>query len=211
MDAGPVGLDRIERFAAGLDHPEGITVTIDGRIFVGGEAGQIYRIEDDDTFTEVANTGGFILGIAADAAGRIYAADTVHHCVWRIVPGTGSHEVYAKGPPQRPLKTPNWGAFDGAGNLYLTDSGAWEAADGLIWRIRPGSAPEVWTESGRRLPERVRRGAGRRLSVLRREPCRRHLPDRHRCRRLRRGAHRALRARPGRARRGRHHRRRRPL
>ena len=62
-------LDHIEMFD-GLDHPEGIAVTPDGLIFVGGEAGQIYRIDDDDTATEVANTGGFILGIAADAAGR---------------------------------------------------------------------------------------------------------------------------------------------
>jgi gluconolactonase len=147
MDAGPVGLDRIETFAEGLDHPEGITITPDGRIFVGGEAGQIYRVEDDDTVTEVANTGGFILGIAADAAGRIYAADNAHKCVWRVVPESGSHELYAKGPPDRPFKVPNWGAFDTAGNLYLTDSGGWGEANGLIWRIRPGGQAEVWTES----------------------------------------------------------------
>jgi sugar lactone lactonase YvrE len=146
MDAGPVGLDQIETFAHGLDHPEGITITADGRIFVGGEAGQIYLIEDD-TATEVANTGGFILGIAADAAGRIYAADNVHKCVWRIVPETGHHEVYASGTPDRRFNVPNWGAFDAAGNLYLTDSGGWEEANGLIWRVRPGGHAEVWTET----------------------------------------------------------------
>ena len=147
METGPVGLDRIEMFAAGLDHPEGITVTPDGVIYVGGEAGQIYRVEPDDTITEVANTGGFILGIAADAAGRIYAIDTVHRCVWRVEPDTGSHEVYASGPTGRPFGVPNWGAFDATGNMYLTDSGGWGAANGLIWRIRPGGEPEVWTES----------------------------------------------------------------
>lgn len=147
METDPIGLDRIETFADGLDHPEGITVTQDGRIFVGGEAGQIYRIEADDTFTEVANTGGFILGIAADAAGRIYAIDTVNHCVWRIEPDIGNHEVYARGLADRPFGVPNWGAFDADGNLYLTDSGGWGAANGLIWRIRPGGAAEVWTES----------------------------------------------------------------
>jgi gluconolactonase len=147
METEPVGLDRIEMFAGGLDHPEGITVTPDGVIYVGGEAGQIYRIEPDDTFTEVANTGGFILGIAADGAGRIYAIDTVHQCVWRVDPEIGSQEVYTSGPAGRPFGVPNWGAFDAAGNMYLTDSGGWGAADGLIWLIRPGGAPEVWTEA----------------------------------------------------------------
>jgi gluconolactonase len=147
MEIGPVGLNRIEMFAGGLDHPEGIAVTPDGVIYVGGEAGQIYRVESDDTFSVVANTGGFILGIAADAAGRIYAIDTVHRCVWRVEPDTGSLEVYASGPTGRPFGVPNWGAFDATGNMYLTDSGGWGAANGLIWRIRPGGEPEVWTES----------------------------------------------------------------
>lgn len=146
MEDGPVGLDRIETFAAGLDHPEGITVTPDGRLFVGGEAGQVYRIEDDDSFTEVANTGGFLLGLAADAAGRIYAIDTVHHCVWQVTPETGRCVVYARGPEDRPFKVPNWGAFDAAGNLYLTDSGGWGDADGLIWKVLPGGAAEVWCD-----------------------------------------------------------------
>ena len=180
METGPVGLDRIETFAAGLDHPEGITLTPDGRIYVGGEAGQIYRIEDDDTFTEIANTNGFILGIAADAAGRIYAIDTVHRCVWRVEPDTGSHEVYATGPAGRPFGVPNWGAFDATGNLLLTDSGEWGAANGLIWRIRPGGKAEVWTESAIDFPEWLRRVTRWRLPLLRREPARSDLPHRHR-------------------------------
>ena len=147
MNVVPVGLDRIETFAAGLDHPEGIAITPEGRIYVGGEAGQIYRIEPDDTFTEVANTGGFILGIAADAAGRIYAIDNVHKCVWRVTPETGSYDVYAQGPADRPFNVPNWGAFDVDGNYYLTDSGGWGEGNGLIWRIRPGGRADVWAPS----------------------------------------------------------------
>lgn len=147
MDTRPIGLDRIETFAAGLDHPEGIAVTPDGVVYVGGEAGQIYRIEPDDSFTEVANTGGFILGIAADAAGRIYAIDNVHKCVWRVVPETGRYDVYAVGLAERPFNVPNWGAFDAEGNLYLTDSGGWGEANGFVWRIRPGGRSAVWSES----------------------------------------------------------------
>lgn len=141
-----VGLDALEVFAVGLDHPEGIAVTPEGTIFVGGEAGQVYRIASDDSFHEVANTGGFILGLAADGASRIYAIDNVHKCVWRISPEGGDPEVYTNGLPDRPLNVPNWGAFDASGNYYLTDSGGWAEANGFVWKIRPGGVAEVWTE-----------------------------------------------------------------
>lgn len=147
LDEAPgaaVGLDRIETFADGLDHPEGIAVTQQGQIFVGGEAGQIYRIESDDSFTIVADTGGFILGLSADADARLYAIDTVHKCVWRVEPDSGTTTVFARGPDDQAFRTPNWGAFDALGNYYLTDSGTWGGGDGLIWRIPPGRPAEVW-------------------------------------------------------------------
>lgn len=145
-DSDPVGLDVLEGFAEGLDHPEGIALTPEGTIFVGGEAGQIYRIASDDSFEEVANTGGFILGLAADGASRIYAIDSVHKCVWRISPDGGDLDVYTNGLPDRPLNVPNWGAFDASGNYYLTDSGDVTAENGFIWKIKPGGVAEVWTE-----------------------------------------------------------------
>jgi gluconolactonase len=61
-------------------------------------------------------------------------------------------DVWAEGPSERPFRTPNWGAFDSAGTYYLTDSGGWGTHDGLVWRIRPGAAPEVWTEELRAFP-----------------------------------------------------------
>jgi gluconolactonase len=144
LPSGPVGLDRLEVFASGLDHSEGIAVTPAGDIYVGGEAGQIYRIVDDKP-VEVASTGGFLLGLAADADGRIYAIDNVAKTVWRYDPMTQAVSPYARGPEGKPFRVPNWGAFDAQGNYYLTDSGDWMADDGLIWLVRPGGAAEVWT------------------------------------------------------------------
>jgi gluconolactonase len=147
----PIGLEKIETFAFGLDHSEGIALTPKGELYLGGEAGQIYRIVDDKP-VEVANTKGFLLGLAADADGRIYAIDNVAKAVWRYDPRSGALTKWAEGPNGRPFAVPNWGAFDRHGNYYLTDSGGWMEGNGCIWIKRPGLAPEVWTSASAAFP-----------------------------------------------------------
>jgi gluconolactonase len=147
-----VPLESLETFAHGLDHPEGICVTPDGRLYVGGEAGQLYRVEDDGSITEVLSTGGFMLGLAADGEGRVYAIDNGAKCVWRIDPEGGTKECWAQGPPGRPFVTPNWGAFDDAGNYYLSDSGDWGGANGCLWRLPPGGEPKLWSDEVTNFP-----------------------------------------------------------
>src|SRR5262245_61388195 len=130
-----VPTDKLEMFAHGLDHSEGIAITPDGTIYVGGEAGQVYRIGADDSIQEVANTGGFMLGLAADADGRLYGCDGAKLCVWAIDPSTGSTEVFCDGLPERKLTSPNWGCFAADGTYYFTDSGGWKEATGSVWVV----------------------------------------------------------------------------
>lgn len=142
----PAGLDRLESFARGLDHPEGIAIAADGTIYVGGEAGQLYAIGADDRPRQVASTDGFVLGLALDGAGRLYACDEALRRVLRIDPATGVVESFASGLDGRPMRAPNWPAFDARGNLYVSDSGDWNGANGLIWVVRPGGRLEVFSE-----------------------------------------------------------------
>jgi gluconolactonase len=87
MDMAPlVPIDQLEVFANGVDHSEGIAMTPDGTVYVGGEAGQLYRINADDSPEELLTTGGFLLGLASDADGRIFACDAANLCVWCIDP-----------------------------------------------------------------------------------------------------------------------------
>jgi gluconolactonase len=151
MALTPVGLDNLEMIAEGLDHPEGIALTRDGRMYVGGESGQIYLIEDDQP-REVANTEGFVLGIAADGNGRLYVCDDARSSVLLIEPATGEVSVLATGLEDRPIKTPNFPAFDDHGNLFVSDSGGWQVGDGLIWVIRPGRRLEVFSEESSDFP-----------------------------------------------------------
>jgi gluconolactonase len=147
-----VPIDQLEMFAHGLDHSEGIAITPDGTLYVGGEAGQLYRIGADDSIEEVLTTGGFMLGLASDAEGRIFACDAGNLCVWVIDPATKQKEVFCDGLPERKLTSPNWGCFAADGTYYFTDSGGWKERTGSVWVVRPGGRAEVWSEESLDFP-----------------------------------------------------------
>ncbi len=144
-----VAIDEMEQVANGVDHAEGICVAPDGTVYLSGEKGQIYRLGSDDSATEVATTGGWTLGLAADGAGRIYACDPVNHAVMRWTPGDAAPVTWTLGVPDVPFVSPNWGAFAPDGSYYVSDSGHWKGRDGRILVVRPGAGPatdrtQVW-------------------------------------------------------------------
>src|SRR5262245_30368793 len=121
MASPQLSLDAFEFWVEGLDHPECVACGPDGTTWAGGEAGQIYRLSADGKHTQIASTGGFILGICLDGNGNIYACDLAKHAVFRVTP-SGEVSVYSPGTADRPMVTPNYPVFDAAGNLYVTDS-----------------------------------------------------------------------------------------
>lgn len=141
-----VPITELGSIGEGVDHAEGICLTPDGTLYVSGEKGQIYRLEPDGQATEIATTGGWTLGLAADGAGRILACDPVRHEVLRLDPADGSWTVLSGGPDGAPLVTPNWGAFAPDGSFYVSDSGRWKARDGRICVIRPDGRTEIFAE-----------------------------------------------------------------
>ncbi|MEA2551672.1 MAG: hypothetical protein QOE25_1441, partial [Actinomycetota bacterium] len=133
-----------QEFAEGLNHPEGVCWNpFDGRVYAGGEGGEIYAVTLEGEVEVVAVTGGSMLGLAADGRGRIYACDEGNGEVVRLDPGTGAVEVYARGPGGAGMDTPNMLAFDGAGRCYVTCSG--EDGDASILRVDPDRRVTVWT------------------------------------------------------------------
>jgi gluconolactonase len=129
-----------------LDHPEGVAWGPDGRVYAGGESGQIYRLDLAGTSAEeYANTGGTVLGVALDADANLYACDLVRQEVVRVSP-SGACSTYSAGTTDRPMRLPNYPVFDDDGALYVSDSGDWGERNGLIYRIGPGGQTEIWDE-----------------------------------------------------------------
>ena len=139
-------LKRASVFCEGLDHPECVAVHPDGSVWAGGEGGQIYRIsEDGRSIEEVANTGGFILGLAFSPGGKSLAiCDLKQKCVYQLDPTSRTLTEFATGADGERFNIPNAMVFDRTGRLYVTDSGAFRKVTGRIFCFDPDGRGQVW-------------------------------------------------------------------
>jgi gluconolactonase len=123
----------------GLDHPEGVCWSpAEGLIYAGGEAGQVYFFPLEGVKAELRATvqGGFLLGLALDGDGAVYACDPEHSCVQRI---SVDGEIVRYGEE---IAYPNFPVFDENGSLWVSDSGTFGKALGGIVRIDPDGAAQ---------------------------------------------------------------------
>lgn len=120
--------------ARGLDHVEGICWDPRRRcLWAGGEAGQIYRVELDGSWTVVSViAGGALLGLALGRDGDLYVCDPAGHRVWRVDVDDPLVAPRAFGAP---IDYPNYPAFGPDGRLYVSDSGSFFEPTGRIVAI----------------------------------------------------------------------------
>src|SRR5262245_54442449 len=127
-----------------LDHPECVAVHPDGSVWCGGERGQIYRIAPDGgELEEVANTGGFVLGIAFAPSGDVlYACDLAQRAVFTVDVATGVVAAFADG-----FVTPNFPAVAPEGTVYVSDSNEQGSPGGGIHRFAPDGSGGLWCDT----------------------------------------------------------------
>ena len=142
--AGDPTVETVASFdAAKGELPEGLAITDKGVIYVGfAPTGQIVTVGDDGGVSPVAtlpNGQGFMVGLAVDGRGRLFAAlasfDDTTHGIWRVRSDGSARRVV-------PLPTdtfPNAIAFRGR-RMFVTDS-----FGGAVWRIRHGHAT-IWAQ-----------------------------------------------------------------
>ena len=173
----------ISTFATGLNLAEGVVADAVGNLYIadyidsmddcGDEfySGRVLKVTADGTTTTTVDAIGQGLrapqGIAADAAGNVYVADSIAGMVVEITPGgliktaagnTYSYEyqcpAYVTPSDIGTLICPGGVAVDSAGNLYVSDSGR-----GRIARITPqgdvtnlvgdGTPETYWGDGGK--------------------------------------------------------------
>lgn len=136
----------------GLDHSVGLNFGPDGRLYAGGELGQVYLMETGkEQPKEVARTGGFVGGVSIDGDNNIYVCDSAKKAILRI--GKDSKiDTYCSGfgIDKKPLILPNYSTFDEAANLYFSDSGPqsgyadyWKATGRVLRVDTTGKAESV--------------------------------------------------------------------
>jgi gluconolactonase len=109
--------------AEDLDHPESVAVAPDGAIYAGGEAGQLWRLEPGEptTAVQVADLGGFLLGLAVLEGGDVVVADITARELRRVDPASGRWETWCASADGEPLGVPNTPLVRHDGTLLLTD------------------------------------------------------------------------------------------
>jgi uncharacterized protein (TIGR03437 family) len=155
---------------ARLASPDGISVDAGGNLYIAEENNyRVRKVSANGIITTIAGNGvlgfsgdggpataaalGKLFGVAVDAAGNVYIADSANGRVRKVsangtistLAGNGLFKFSGDGGPgsQAHLNEPNGVAVDGAGNVYIADT-----LNNRIRRVGPGGAISTVAGSG---------------------------------------------------------------
>jgi sugar lactone lactonase YvrE len=153
-------VDRFATLPARAAAPEGITVDRHGNVYVTTFAAGPGPFREENLYVfdshgdlrgkvKVAGSSANLLGLGFNpVTHQLLVADIGMGRVWNVNPKTGEAAEFAVIPDLTP-NDPNTGpgpnalAFDGAGNVYISDS-----FQATIWKTGPaGGAPTAWAQS----------------------------------------------------------------
>lgn len=159
MPLSPIPPEAFTKIALGIDRPEDVVVSRDGRVFASDHQCAVAEIFPDGSFKRLGPKGGAPNGINMDAQGRILIAnfgiyDREEGPLQRFDPATGRHETLVAEVGGKRLTSANYPVVDGRGNIWCANSThaeTWPKAldgrsDGFIFVLRPDGSCEIVAE-----------------------------------------------------------------
>lgn len=157
MPLSPIQLSTLTKVGVGLQRPEDVVVSRDGRVWASDQASACAEARPDGTLRRVGKAGGAPNGINMDTAGRIVIANfglgTAPTGPLQLLDTeTGAVSVLCDEIDGRKLVASNYPIVDRRGNVWCSHS-TWDrarsaegAADGFVYRVRPDGRAEVGAE-----------------------------------------------------------------
>jgi gluconolactonase len=156
MPLAPIAVSAISKIAQGVDRPEDVVVTRDGRVFAADHQCAVVEIFADGGFKRLGPAKGAPNGINLDAQGRVLIAnfgiyDRQDGPLERFDPATGVRETLVAEVEGRRLTSANYPVLDRAGNIWCANSTHAETwpqaldgrADGFIFVLRPDGEARI--------------------------------------------------------------------
>ena len=162
MPLTPIRHDQLSKVGIGVQRPEDVVVSRDGRIWMSDQASAAAEALPDGTLNRVGNAGGSPNGNNMDLEGRIIIANVggldgggASGPVQRLDVDTGEIEILADEIDGIPLLASNYPHVDSQGRIWVTHSTSRSGAaafsaddpDGFLFRIETdGSLTMLATE-----------------------------------------------------------------
>jgi gluconolactonase len=159
MPLSPIPTEAFEKIALGIDRPEDVVVSRDGRVFASDHQCAVAELLPGGAFKRMGPAGGAPNGVNMDAQGRIVIAnfgiyDRQDGPLQRFDPQTGLHETLLTEVEGRRLTSANYPVIDRAGNIWCANSTHAETwpqaldgrADGFIFVLRPDGSASIVAE-----------------------------------------------------------------
>jgi gluconolactonase len=149
-----IALSAFHKIAIGIERPEDVVVSKDGRVFAADHLATVAEIFPDGSFTRMGPRGGAPNGLTMDAQQRILIAnfgifDGAPGPLQRFDPMTGEHQTLVSRLEGQQLSSSNYPILDSKGNIWCTHSTfakTWMAsllerpADGFVY-VLPADGP----------------------------------------------------------------------
>ncbi len=159
MTLQPIPPQAFTKIALGIDRPEDVVVSKQGRVFASDHQCTVAEILPDGSFLRMGPKGGAPNGLNMDTQGRILVAnfgiyDREEGPLQRFDPVTGIHETLLAEVGGKRLTSANYPVMDRAGNIWCANSThaeTWPRAldgrtDGFIFVLRPDGSADIVAE-----------------------------------------------------------------